>query len=72
MSTSDTRQSKLHVILSKNVDKQSLETEFLNAICRLTGDKCQSKILFLAIFDLRLLIVKNTFDCHLSGVVSLT
>ena len=38
-------------ILSRNVDQKSLETEFLIAICRHTGDKWQSKTLFLSIFD---------------------
>ena len=32
------RQSKM-LIVSKNVDQNSLETEFLIAICRLTGGK---------------------------------
>ena len=48
--------------------KKSLETEFLNAICSQTGDKWQSKTLFLAIFGPCLLIVKNVFDCPLPGV----
>ena len=34
------------------------------AICLQTGDKWQSKTLFLAIFDLRSPIVKSIFDCH--------
>ena len=34
-----------------------------------TGDKWQSKTLFLAIFDPRSWIVKSVFDCCLSGVV---
>ena len=55
-------------ILSKNIDKKSLEIEFLIAICRLTGDKWQSKTLKLLIFDLRSTIVKSVFDCHLPGV----
>ena len=42
------RQSKM-LILSTNVDQKSLETEFLIAICRPTGDKWQSKTPFLAI-----------------------
>ena len=37
------------LILSTNVDQKSLETEFSIAICRPTGDKWQSKTLFLAI-----------------------
>ena len=40
------RQSKTS-ILSTNEDKKSLETEFLIAFCRQTGDKWQSKTLFL-------------------------
>ena len=56
------------IILSTNIDKKSLETEFLIAICRPTGDKCQSKTLFLAIFDPHSSIVKSVFDCRLSGV----
>ena len=32
-----------------NIDKKSLETEFLIAICRPVGDKWKSKTLFLAI-----------------------
>ena len=47
----DRRQSNT-LILSTIVDKKkSLETEISIAICRLTGDKWQSKALFLAIFD---------------------
>ena len=38
-------------ILSTNIDKKLLETEFLIAICRPNGDKWQSKTLFLEIFD---------------------
>ena len=48
-----------------NVDKKLLETEFMNAICRPTGDKWQSKALFLVIF---ICVVKSVFDCRLSGV----
>ena len=44
------RQSKMP-ILSRNVDQKTLETEFSIAICRHTGDKWQSKTLFLSIFD---------------------
>ena len=46
----DMRQSKT-LIPSTNVDQKSSETEFSIAICRPTGDKWQSKTLFLAIFD---------------------
>ena len=61
------RQSKM-LIPSTNVNKKSLETEFLIAIFRLTGDKWQSKTLFLAIFDLCTSIVKRVFVCRLPGV----
>ena len=56
------------LILSTNVDQKSLETEFSIAICRPTGDKWQSKPLFLAIFDPRLSILKSVFGCQLLGV----
>ena len=56
------------LIPSTNVNQKSLETEFLIVICRLTGDKWQSKTLFLAIFDLCLLIVKSIFVCRLPSV----
>ena len=71
MNTPGRRQSKTS-ILSTNVNKNSLNTEFLIAICRPTGDKWQSKTLFLAIFDPRSSIVKSVFDCRLPGVVILT
>ena len=48
VSTPDRRQSKT-LILSTNVDQNWVETEFSIAICRSTGDKWQSKTLFLAI-----------------------
>ena len=48
--TPDRRQSKT-LMQSTNVDQISLETEFLIAICRPTGDKWQSKTMFLKIFD---------------------
>ena len=38
---------------STNVDQKSLETAFSIAFCRQSGDKWQSKTLFLSIFDLR-------------------
>ena len=65
------RQSKTP-ILSRNVDQKSLETEFSIAICRHTGDKWQSKTLFLSIFDPRSSIVDSVFDCRLPGVCILT
>ena len=45
-----------------------LETEFSIAFCRLTGDKWQSKTLFLMIFDPRSSSVKSVFDFCRSGV----
>ena len=62
------RQSKTPK-LSRNVDQKWLETEFLIAICRHTGDKWQSKTLFLSIFDPCSSIVDNIFDCRLPGVI---
>ena len=48
------------LIVSMNEDKKkSLETEFMISICRLNGNKRQSKTFFLAIFDPRLSIVKS-------------
>ena len=49
MPTPARRQSKT-LILSMNVDKKSLGTEFLIAICHPTGYKSQLKTLFLVIF----------------------
>ena len=65
--TQDRRQSK-KLILSTSVDQKSLVTKFSIAICRPTGDKWQSKTLFLAIVDPRSSILKSVFDCRLSGV----
>ena len=56
--TPDRRQSKM-LILSMNLDRKSLDTEILIAICRPTGDKWQSKTLFLVIFDPHSSIVKS-------------
>ena len=70
MSTRDRQQLKI-IIISTNRDKKSLETEFLMAICRPTGDKWQSKTLFLASFDTRSSFVKSIYDCRLSGVTRL-
>ena len=56
-------------ILSRNVDQKSLETEFSIGICLHTGDKWQSKTLFLLIFDPHLSIVNSVFDCRLPGVI---
>ena len=66
MNTPGRRQSKMP-ILSRNVDQKSIETVFSIAICRPTGDKWQSKTLFLSIFDPCSSLV--VFDCRLSGVV---
>ena len=41
----------LHNAAFHHVDQKSLETEFSIAICRPTGAKWQSKILFIATFD---------------------
>ena len=68
MLTPGRRQSKTS-ILSTNVDQNSLETEFSIAICRQTGDKWQSKRLFLEIFDPRSSIVKSVYDCRLPDVM---
>ena len=68
MYTPGRRQSKTS-ILSTNVYQKSLETEFLIAICHQSGDKWQSKTLFLAIFDPRSSTVKSVFDCRLPGVM---
>ena len=57
-------------ILSMNVDQKSIETVFSIAICRPTGDKCQSKTLFISIFYPHLSIVDNVFDCLLPRVVN--
>ena len=54
--SSDMWQSQT-LILSKKVDQKLIETVFSIAICRLIGDKWQSKTLFLTIFDLLLSIV---------------
>ena len=55
------------LIIPTNVDQKSLESEFPIAICRPTGDKLQSKTLFLLTFDPHLSIVKSVFDWRLSG-----
>ena len=62
------RQAKT-LIQSRNVDKKPLETEFLIAICRPTGDKWQSKTLFISIFDQGSSIFDSIFDCRLRGVI---
>ena len=62
------RQSKMPK-LSRNGDKKSIETVFLIAICRSTGNKWQSN---LSIFDQLSLIVDYIFDCCLPGVYPLT
>ena len=45
------------LLQSMTADQKSLETVFSIAICRQSGDKCQSKTLFLTIFDLHSWIV---------------
>ena len=49
---------------------KSIETMFSIDICCLTGDKWQSKTLFLLIFDPRSSIVDNVFDCRLPIVIN--
>ena len=56
-------------ILLRNVDQKSIETVFSIAICRPTGDKWQSKTLFITIFDVHSSIVDSVFDCRLSRVI---
>ena len=65
--TQDRRQSKTPM-LSRNVDQKSIETMFSIAYCHPTGDKWQSKTLFISIFDPLRSFVDNVFDCHLLGV----
>ena len=65
------RQHSNMSIPSTNIDQKLLETEFLIAICRLTGDRWQSKTLFLAILIcIRQLL--RVFDCHLPGMRSMS
>ena len=54
-------------ILSMNVDKKIVRSRVFDF--HPTGDKWQSKTLFLAIFDLRSSIVLSVFDCGLHGVI---
>ena len=56
---------------STNADQKLLETEFLIVICRHTGNKWQSKTLFLSIFDPRSSILDSVFDCRRHGVMIL-
>ena len=63
-------QSKTLRLLT-SVDQKSLETEFSIAICRLTGDKWQSKTLFLVIFDPPLSAVKILIAAYLVYYLSL-
>ena len=56
------------LLLSTNVDQKLVETEFLIAICPLTGNKWQLKTLFIVIFDQRPLI-KSVLDCCLPCVL---
>ena len=61
------RQSKT-LTLSRNVYQKLTETVFSIAICRPTGDKWQSKTLFISICDPRSSIFDYVFDCRLTGV----
>ena len=67
MNTPDRRQSKM-LILSKNIYQKSLETEFLNVICRVTNGNQKHTVS--NDFYLLSLIVKSVFDCHLPGVMN--
>ena len=58
------------LIPSKDADKKLLETEFSIVSCRPTGDKWQSKALFLTIFDPRPSIAKSVFDCRLPSKIA--
>ena len=53
---------------STNADHISLETVFFLAICRHSGEKWQSKTLFLTIFLSTFVDSINVFHCCLSGV----
>ena len=64
--TSDRRQSS-HYLQLKNKDQKSLETVVSNAICRQSGDKWQSKTLFLMILSTFLDSI-NIFNCRLLGM----
>ena len=64
--TSGRWQSKT-LMLSTNVDK-IVRNSVSIAICRQSGDKWQSKTMFLSIFDRRSLIAQSVFDCRLPGV----
>ena len=56
-------------ILSRNVDQKSIEIVFSIAICCHTGDKWESKTMFLSIFDPCSSIVGNVIDCRLPDVI---
>ena len=64
--TGDRPQSKTLLTIDGR-DRKSLEAAYLFAMCRQSGDKWQSKTLFLTIFDLRLSI-ELTFSIAASPV----
>ena len=66
--TPGSRQSKT-LILSTNVDQNSLEKELSFVICHQSGDKWKSKTLFLTNFGPRSSIVTSVFDCRLTSVI---
>ena len=68
INTSDRWRSKT-LILSTKVDLRWFETRFLIAVPPPTGDKWQSKILSLAIFDPRSSIGQSVFVCRLSSTI---
>ena len=63
------RQQSKTFILSTNVDEKSFEIEFSIAVCCQTGNKWQSKTLFIPVFGPRRSIAKSAFDCRLPGVI---
>ena len=55
--------------LSENIDKKTLETVFLIAVCRQSGDKWQSKLVYSDFLSKSVNSI-NIFDCRLSSVDS--
>ena len=58
--------------IEESRSKINRNSVFSIAICRPTGDKWQSKTLFLSIFDPHSSTVDNIFDCRLPGVLMYT
>ena len=57
------------LIISTSIGQKLVQTVFLIAISRPTGNKWQSKTLFLMIFDSPSGIVKRVLDCRLPSVI---